>query len=168
MLVPLMLAAGPVPARGVDLDAQTFVAQSFNNKPPAPQVMWLQAEQKAAAQQILGHAPTTLRVRYWRRADRSVWILDEIGKERPITVGIVIEANQIERLRILRYRESRGWEVRHDFFTRQFQGRHLSGDHQLDQGIDGISGATLSVRAVTRLSRLALYYNQSLPADAAH
>ena len=62
---------------------------------------------------------------------------------------------------ILTYRESRGYEVRHDFFTRQFKGAALKGD-KLTNRIDGISGATLSVWAVTNVSEWALYLHEQV------
>ena len=64
--------------------------------------------------------------------------------------------DRVERVKVLVYRESRGWEVRHDFFTTQFTGATLQANERLDRPIDGISGATLSVRAVTRLTEIAL------------
>ena len=102
-----------------------------------------------------------LRLRYWMKAGRTVWILEEIGKERPITTGFVVENNEIKKVKILIFRESRGWEVRYPFFTDQFTGASLRGENlELDRAIDGISGATLSVSAVTRLARLALLFHQ--------
>ena len=85
-----------------------------------------------------------------------MWVLDEIGKELPITTGIIVNNGAIERVRVLVFRESRGWEVRHDFFTNQFKGAGMTKDGRLDRQIDGISGATLSVRAVEKLARVAL------------
>ena len=41
-------------------------------------------------------------------------------------------------------------------FTDQFRGLKLTNDHLLTARIDGISGATLSVRALTKLARVAL------------
>jgi len=105
-----------------------------------------------------------LRVRYWYKGERSAWILEEIGKEEPITAGIVIDKGKIERVEVLIFRESRGWEVRHDFFTEQFEGAKLRKDGELNRAIDNITGATLSVRALTKLARLALYFhNQVVP-----
>ena len=69
----------------------------------------------------------------------------------------MVNAQGIERLRVLAFRESRGWEVRYPFFTDQFKGVGLTDGHALDKAIDGISGATLSVRALEKLARLALY-----------
>ena len=56
--------------------------------------------------------------------------------------------------------DMRGWEVRHSFFTDQFKDAIIKPDLQLDKSIDGISGATLSVRALRKLARLALFLDQ--------
>jgi len=98
-------------------------------------------------------------VRFNRKGEHTVWILEEIGKYKPITVGISIRAGEIEKLKVLAYRESHGWEVKQDFFTRQFIGARLSKKWRLDEDVDGISGATLSVRALKKLARLALYFD---------
>ncbi len=70
--------------------------------------------------------------------------------------GIILLVN------VLVFRESRGWEVRHDFFTDQFKQAGLKDNHQLDKTIDNISGATLSVRAVRKLAQIALLLDQQL------
>ena len=49
------------------------------------------------------------------------------------------------------------------FFTDQFNEIGLTGELDLDRGIDGISGATLSVRALKKLARLALYLHTRIP-----
>ena len=94
--------------------------------------------------------------------NRTAWILEEVGKEKPITAGIVINNEKIELVKVLVFRESRGWEVRHDFFTNQFKQIALKPDHQLDKSIDNISGATLSVRAVSKLARIALLLDKKV------
>jgi len=101
-------------------------------------------------------------VRYWQAAERSAWILDEIGKDQPITVGVVVNAGRMENIKVLVFRESRGWEIRHPFFTDQFKQASLEADHQLDRQIDGISGATMSVRAMKKLATLALYLDAEI------
>ncbi len=110
--------------------------------------------------EIMGHAYRRLRVRYWRRDDRTAWILEEIGKVKPITTGVVVRAGALERVKVLIYRETHGWEVRHPFFTDQFKGLTLGNGKRLNERIDGISGATLSVSALTRLGALALYLHE--------
>lgn len=125
-------------------------------------MLWLKDEIKTDSTEILGHPYPGLRIRYWLQEPRSAWILEEIGKEKPITVGLVVNGGKLEKVRILAFRESRGWEVRHPFFTRQFDGVGLTADQQLDHDIDGISGATLSVRALEKLARLALYFDRRI------
>jgi FMN-binding domain len=107
----------------------------------------------------LGHTYPQARLRYWRAADKTVWILDEIGKEYPITAAFVVVDQQIERAQVLIYRESRGEEIHLPAFLRQFIGGHLDGE-RLSNKIDGITGATLSVRAMERMARAALVLNQ--------
>lgn len=140
----------------VYLTQEDFLAEAFGKPAPAPAYVWIDPPLAERMQAVLGHQPQGLRVRYWARGARSAWVLEAIGKERPITTGFVVDHGRIERVRVLVYRESRGAEVRHGAFTRQFEGATLNADLKLDRHIDGISGATLSVRALTRLARLAL------------
>lgn len=151
-----VVAATMAPAAETYMEPDAFVAASFEGDPPDPQVLWLTGELRDQAKSILGHPPDALRVRYWARDGRSVWILEEIGKEKPITTGFVVEDGAIRNVKVLIYRETRGWEVRYPFFTDQFNDATLSSDLELDTRIDGISGATLSVSALKRLARLAL------------
>jgi len=141
---------------------EAFIAQAFPGKIPEPGIIWLTGKRKEAVKNILGHRYPFLRVRYWRQHERSVWILEEIGKEKPITTGIIINNGRLERIKVLIYRESRGWEVRYPFFTDQFKNTRLGEIENLDRHIDGVSGATLSVRAMKKLAALALYLNNEL------
>ena len=144
-------------AGGLYQTPEAFLDEVFRGSPPPPQVVWLRGDTRKIADEIMGHRYPGLRIRYWNNDRRSAWILDEIGKERPITTGLVINGNAIELIRVLEYRESRGGEVRHPFFTDQFSGASLTDNYKIDRHIDGISGATLSVRALEKLARLALY-----------
>ncbi len=153
----LWLLALAAPAWAADTEAETaeFLREVFSQA-PQPEVLWLTGDLRPAARSILEHDYPAARLRYWRIGTRTAWVLDEIGKEMPITVGIAVDGGAIERVRVLAYRESRGWEVRSRAFTSQFDGARLTSRQTLDRGIDGISGATLSVRALGRLARLAL------------
>jgi hypothetical protein len=138
---------------------EAFVAEMFGTV-PAPRVLWLSREMQARASAILNHPPANLRQRYWSDGARSVWILEEIGKEELITAGFVVSRGRIEHVRVLAYRESRGQEVRERSFLEQFAGAGLAQGERLDRGIDGISGATLSVGAMEHMARLALYFDR--------
>ncbi len=143
-------------AEEVFLKPDNFIEESFVGT-PSNEVIWLNKELKKELAEILGHPFKGLRVRYWREGKRTAWILEEIGKVELITAGFVVEDDTLQRMDVLIYRESHGWEVRYPFFTRQFKGLQLDRKNRLNKDIDGISGATMSVQALDRLSRVALY-----------
>lgn len=158
----LLSLAGLVRA---DMTQEQFLTQSFAATPAPAQMLWLTPAVKQRAAAILDHAYPGLRVKYWAQGKRTAWVLDEIGKEQAITVGVVVEQGRIVQLQVLAYRESRGGEVRHGFFTRQFQNAALQPGDKLDRTIDGITGATLSVNALRRVARLALaFHDEVMPA----
>lgn len=155
-LAATLAGPGAADARGTYQEPRAFIAEAFGGEPPPPGSLWLRGELKTAVREVLGHDPGILRVRYWGRDGRTAWVLEEVGKEQPITAGVVVAGDRIESMRVLVFRETRGWEVRYPFFTDQFRGAGLSGGSALDRPVDGISGATLSVRAMEKVARLAL------------
>ena len=157
-----LISSSSALAGGVYQQPADFINEIFDNKPPKADVLWLNKDLKQQIAEILDHNYKGLRVRYWQQQQKSAWVLEEIGKEKPITAGFVINNGQIEQLKILVFRESRGWEVRHDFFTNQFKQAKLKDNHLLDKTIDNISGATLSVRAVRKLAQIALLLDQKI------
>jgi len=160
LILTAMLLVPVVYARGVYQDPAEFINQAFAGDPPQVQKLWISRELKGMATDILGHPPGVLRISYWGRGLKTAWVLEEIGKELPITAGFIINKDKVEAARVLIFRESRGWEIRHPFFTDQFKGIMLDQNNNLDQAIDGITGATLSVNALTRLARLALLFHR--------
>jgi hypothetical protein len=162
LIVILISLPGIVfPATVYETQAE-FLSRAFSGTPPEPGLVWLSGEKKSTVQKLLGHDYPALRLRYWCQMDLSAWVLEEIGKELPITVGVIIENNYIRNLRVLTYRENRGGEVATPSFTDQFNGSRLAENDTLDTTIDGISGATLSVQALTRLAKMALYMNSDI------
>ena len=155
----LSLSTHVLAAEQVYQDPDVFISEALGSR-PQPKVLWLTRDMQAEVTKILGHPPPQLRQRYWSDGARSVWVLEEIGKEEPITAGFVVANGRIDHARVLVYRESRGGEVRYPAFLRQFAGAALAPDNQLNRQIDGISGATLSVSALERLARVALYFDR--------
>lgn len=169
MALLLLLAAGPVLAgpggeAGRYVETDDYLRGVFPNEMPAPRTLWVAGELRHGVERLLGHKFAALRVRYWFDGSKSAWILDEIGKELPITIGVAVSGNAIENVRVLEFRESRGWEVRYPFFTDQFTGARLGPGERLDRRIDGITGATLSVGAVKRIARVALVLHEHVAA----
>lgn len=175
-LVLAMLLSVPARASAVYMTQAELVASAFSRDDVAAQLLWISGSTKRDLQTLLKRQSVGLRQRYWRDENRTVWVFNEVGKEMPITIGVVVESPSVQeaageasgrsaaivQLAVLEYRESRGGEVRHPFFTRQFIGAALDRKHQLDRHIDGISGATLSVRAMQRVARAALYLHASV------
>ena len=159
-LVPsILVATHAVAGEQVYLAPEVFLMQSLGAG-AQPRVLWLGRQAQTELTAILGHAPAQLRQRYWAAGNRTAWILEEIGKEEPITAGFVVAGDRIEQARVLVYRESRGMEIRYPAFLRQYAGAELTADRRLDKEIDGIAGATLSVNAMVRMAREALYLDR--------
>jgi len=156
----LLTAAQPAVADDVYLSPEAFLEHTFGAAVPAPSKLWVTRELRTAIREIMGHDLGALRLRYWQQGELTAWILEEIGKEQPITTGLVVDGDVLQSVQVLIYRESRGWEVKYPAFTSQFQGAGLDAERNLDRRIDGIAGATLSVQALTRLARLALLLDQ--------
>jgi hypothetical protein len=161
LLAVLLLIPVEVPAQTFQ-EPDAFLKAAFPNNVPEPALLTVTPEMQRDIGRILRHSYRAQRLRYWREGARTVWILEEIGRYRPITVGFVVSEGAIDTVRVLIYRESHGWEVRHDFFTNQFKGLTLDEQSNLSGRIDGISGATLSVNALRNLARLALYVDRAV------
>jgi hypothetical protein len=161
LLLLVIVCAMPIFAadQQVYLAPEAFLAETFGTT-PQPSTLWITAEIQPDIEKILGHPPPRLRLRYWQDTTKTAWILDEIGKEEFITAGFVVANDRIERARVLVYREGRGMEVRYPAFLKQFDGARLSDNHQLSKRIDGIAGATLSVWAMERMARMALFFHR--------
>jgi Na+-translocating ferredoxin:NAD+ oxidoreductase RnfG subunit len=138
-----------------------FLKEAFNTEVKA-KVLWLDKPLQNEIRKMLDHNYPQARLRYWREGDISVWVLEEIGKEYPITAGFIITQNKITRTQVLTYRETRGAEIHLNSFLTQFVGSSLKAD-KLSNNVDGIAGATLSVNAMIKMAKVALMLNQKAP-----
>ncbi len=147
---------GSAHAKGVYQTEEAFLHDVFGDNVPQKQSILLRSDVRESVEKILNHPYAGLKIVYWEQNNQSAWILEEIGKEHPITFGIVVANGKIKTAKVLEFREIRGWEIKYPAFTRQFIGASLRG-YDLDRSIDGVSGATLSVWAMTAVAKLALY-----------
>lgn len=78
--------------------------------------------------------------------------LDNVkGKSQPITYAVFYDEKGIViNSHIIKYREPIGGEIANRHWLKQFLGKTTDSDYQVGKHIDGISGATISVNAVTR------------------
>ncbi len=147
---------------------EEYVEQMFLNKKQALQLafpgvkkvkkkkVWLSDTQRAAIQKILGDQIKyeERRVTYYfglnetGRPIGAMVIGNEIGRSYPITFMVVINIDgTVKDVEIMVYREPHGWEVRFESFMSQFFGRGASDPFD---NINNITGATLSVRSMTK------------------
>ena len=154
----------PAKAKGVYQTEEDFLLEVFSGKVPKQKKLILKSKLREPIEKILKHPYSGMRVKYWQDDSKTVWILEEVGKEYPITFGMVVNNGKIAKAKVLIFREIRGWEVKYPAFTRQFIGATFDGK-KLDKNIDGVSGATLSVWAMTKIAKIALvldaYVNKS-------
>jgi hypothetical protein len=73
-----------------------------------------------------------------------------LGKDQPITFLLAIDpADRLKDVDILVYREPYGGEVAYEPWRRQFRGHSAADSLRVGKEIRSISGATISVHAVT-------------------
>ena len=134
-----------------------FVKSEFAGKVPSPRVQSLSAEMQKRITQMNGRKYAAQRVRYWSSGSKTVYILNSIGKTQPITCGYVLEGKKLSKVKVLVYRESHGDEVSRSYFTKQFRSLTLKKNGKLSRKPGNIAGATMSVRSLQRMARVALY-----------
>ncbi len=164
LLLMLGLAAA-LPAYEVQirhLSQPDFLQQVFADQEPQAGLLPLRGELRERVTTVLGHPYRGLRLHYWHTDTASAWIIDEKSKDMPMTVGVAVGPGGIVDLEILVYREPRGGEVHQAFFRRQYRGMTLNDDDTLSGPVDGITGATLSVDATSRVAAMALVLHQAV------
>ena len=130
--------------------------------PPAPP-----AKVVASVARIFGHgavttlvaanADTALRVTRGDSLLGFAVVRNVKGKDQPITFLVAIDpADHLKDVDILVYREPYGGEVAYESWRRQFRGKSAHDTLEVGRQIRSISGATISVNAVTAGVRRAL------------
>jgi Na+-translocating ferredoxin:NAD+ oxidoreductase RnfG subunit len=149
-------------------EEEKYVEQMFLTKKEALKVafpgikkvkkkkVWLSDTQRAAIQKIVGDQIEykERRVTHYFGLDETnkpvgaMVIGNEIGRSYPITFMVVLNTDgTVKDVEIMVYREPHGWEVRFESFMSQFFGRDAGNPFN---DINNITGATLSVRSMTK------------------
>lgn len=90
-----------------------------------------------------------------------LFVIDEMGKYHPITLAVYISSDKtVGNVFLLTYRERIGSEVRKPRFLKQFIGKNSTAALQVDNDIDGISGATISSWSVSTAVKKVLLITQ--------
>lgn len=91
------------------------------------------------------------------------FVVNEIGKEMPITFLVCLNPdNSVRFIEVLKYRETRGGEIRSKMFLKQFQGKKTEDKITVGHDIKNIRGATLSAWATTRAVRKSFAIKKSI------
>lgn len=89
-------------------------------------------------------------------------ILDNVlGKVKPITFLVIFNTDlSINKVEIIKYREQYGRSVERREWLSQFNDKTVESTIELNSTIDGITGATISVKSVTKgVKRLVYFIN---------
>lgn len=82
---------------------------------------------------------------------------DEKGQHMPITFGFMLDLDgRIRDVQVMTYREPYGDEIKDRRFLDQFVGRSLTDAIKPGVDVDGVTGATISVKSTTVAARRAL------------
>jgi Na+-translocating ferredoxin:NAD+ oxidoreductase RnfG subunit len=88
-------------------------------------------------------------------------VLDNVyGKSMPITFLVVFDTTgKILETNIIKYREAYGGQISNPSWLKQFTGKTIESDFKKGKDIDAISGATISVNAITKgIKKLVLLF----------
>ncbi len=148
----LALLAATLVAAGDEAD--DFAREAFGTDAPRSTLSVTGDVYRLCCQTV---APIPREVIYYHSlSNGTVWVLMAQGKHGVITGAFVVQDAQIRASRILEDRERRGRGIRGKRYLRQFEGVGLRAGNQLDRRVHGITGATVSSRAVEKMALLAL------------
>ena len=138
---------------GSELD---FLNKVFNNQIPKKERIIVKGEYKEKIKSIMGNKYKKRMFSYWRNNTEQIWILNSIGKYKPITAAFITNNCKVKSSHVLVYREQHGYEIKYPAFLLQFKETEMDKTLKLNTKIDNISGATLSVNSMKRMARTAL------------
>jgi hypothetical protein len=141
-------------------EEKSFLSSQFNGQVPEKKRLIIKKESKILIQKIMGDKYNKRIFSYWKNDDSTIWILNSIGKYKPITAAFVIESCKIKDSYVLVYREQIGYEIKYPNFLRQFTDAELDSNIKLNISVDNISGATLSVNSMERMAKASLLLNK--------
>ncbi len=179
----LLLAACPavsLPAQAAGRPAGVFLTQkealelAFPKAEIRRKAHFLTKEELARAKKLSGGTiPSALLTTYqgWKKGKLlgTAWFDTHRVRTLPETLMVVVDPKgRIARLEVLAFHEPKDYLPRGNWYA-QFRGHALDKGLSLKKGIHGVTGATLTSRAVTLAVRRVLALHQVLfPAPKAH
>jgi len=148
----------PVAALSVCAPAQAMVYISledaqklmFGEQPLSALPLILSPEQSAAIEHDSGVKVFAGSLRAWKAADGYFFVDAVIGKHDLITYAVALTADgKVRQIEVLEYREAYGGDVRNPRWLAQFKGKQHGDEIGIGEGIQNVSGATLSCEHLT-------------------
>ncbi len=128
-------------------DAQKLM---FGEQPLSALPLILSPEQTAAIEHDSGVKVFAGSLRAWKAADGYFFVDAVIGKHDLITYAVALTADgKVRQIEVLEYREAYGGDVRNPHWLAQFKGKQHGDEVSIGQGIQNVSGATLSCEHLT-------------------
>ena len=176
LFLPLAAVAVCAPAQAtVYLSVDEAQKLMFGEQALTPLPLSLTPEQTAAVERDAGVKVYSGSLRAWKARDGYFFVDAVIGKHDLISYAVALGADgKVRQLEILEYREAYGGEVRNPRWRAQFSGKQHGDALRIGDGIQNISGATLSSEHLTDgVRRLLATYaiaiaQPSAPATAQH
>jgi len=145
-LLALVLAGSKPPLLGQSVPSRKLAASLHRVYGP-----------EAAADTLLVDGAPVYRIHREGVALGYARVLDVKGKDQPITFLVATDPDLVLKdVDILVYREPYGGEVAYEAWRRQFRGKAPDAPLEVGRDIRSISGATISVNAVTAGVRRAM------------
>ncbi len=151
----LIIANASIVSAKISVDEENFLKKIFNEDIPKKNRVIVKGDAKEEIKQIMGSKYKKRLFSYWKNDKNTIWILNSIGKYKPITAGFIIGECKIQNASVLTYREQHGYEIKYQSFLSRFNDMQSS-NNKLSKKVDNISGATLSVNSMKRMAKLAL------------
>ena len=158
LTIYLLTLSFSINAENVIMDKDDFLKQALGvSEVPFHKYIILKDDVAAGVKDILKDTYHLPAIKYYKNGNKVGFILEAIGKHEFITTGYVVENNKISDAKVLVYRENYGGEVAYDFFLNQIRGNSLKSKDKLTNRLKNISGATMSVNSMRKLSKLSLF-----------
>ena len=119
----------------------------------------LSAEQKKALSGIASNSQDVEFTFFYGKSaegklEKACTVVPETGKEGPMSIGVCFDpVGLVSSVTVLTSWEDRGLEINEDKWLKQFKGKKMSDGFQVGKDVDGVSGATISAKAVAEAVR---------------
>lgn len=114
---------------------------------------WVDIDYKLSSEKVNDSDAAEIYAVYHEDQNPAAYVLfaEEMGKVDTFIYLIIFSPDgSIKKVSVLLYKENYGGEIASKRFLKQFEGKSNGMDMEYNRDIDGISGATLSVQAISR------------------